>query len=136
MILTLKQYVGPWADSPDWNDARIKNGLRLVGCVNLLIEELEREGVTFKINPKTGTIISGDKYGGFRPKDCTQGASNSSHKDGSGVDLYDPSGVIDATVTDEMLSRHGLYREHPSATEGWCHLTTRPPGSGRRTFYP
>lgn len=60
------------------------------------------------------------------------------------VDLYDPEDLIDAYISkfdlpngDNTLLRDcGLYREHPSATPGWCHLTTRAPKSKKRTFYP
>jgi len=52
------------------------------------------------------------------------------------VDVADGNGKLDETITDALLEAHGLYREHPEATPGWCHLTTRAPKSGRRTFYP
>jgi hypothetical protein len=60
------------------------------------------------------------------------------------VDVYDPKDRIDGWLDtfeapdgmNTKLEERALYREHPSATPGWCHLTTRPPGSRKRTFYP
>jgi hypothetical protein len=40
------------------------------------------------------------------------------------------------TANPEKLVEHNLYREHPDATKGWCHLSTRKPPSGNRTFRP
>lgn len=104
--------------------------------VNALLADLvEKRGVDLDLNPATGTLVSGSKYGGWRPKDCPEGAPNSSHKEGRGVDVYDPEGDIDDAIDDALLEKHGLYREHPAQTRTWCHLTDRPPKSGRRTFY-
>lgn len=101
------------------------------------------------IDPDTGTEISGKKNGsgdgGFREEHATTGADNSSHKQARGVDDSDQHDELDDWLTtfdrqdglhNEVLERHGLYREHPDATPTWCHLTTRPPHSGKRTFHP
>ena len=40
--------------------------------------------------------------------------------------------TLDDWLDDDTLERYGLYREAPDATPHWCHLTTRPPMSGRR----
>lgn len=64
------------------------------------------------------------------------GAKKSTHITGEGVDVADNDGALDAWLTDERLAKYDLYREHPDATESWCHLQTRPPGSGHRTFHP
>lgn len=64
------------------------------------------------------------------------GAPKSKHMTGEGVDVSDPSGALDAWLTDEKLAEFDLYREHPDATPSWCHLQTRAPGSGLRTFHP
>ncbi len=104
--------------------------------VNALLTELQDlYRCTLDYNPKTGSLISGSKNGGWRPADCPEGAPNSSHKQGRGVDVYDPDGDLDATITDALLKKHGLYREHPSQTRNWLHLTDRAPRSGKRTFY-
>ena len=90
--------------------------------------------------PNTGTQISGSKGGsgdgGFRLQTATTGAALSSHKTGQGIDIYDPVNHLDAILTDTLLAQAGLYREAPSETQGWTHLTTRSPKSGHRTFLP
>ena len=58
-----------------------------------------------------------------------------------GYVYVDPPGIeddaaLDNWITDAILERHGLYREAPLATQRWCHLTDRAPGSGRRSFSP
>jgi len=101
-----------------------------------------------EIDPDTRNEISGtrggDGDGGFRTPRSTTGAPNSSHRQAAGVDCYDPEDHFDSWLDrferddggNTMLQKHGLYREHPSATSSWVHLTTRPPGSGKRTFNP
>ena len=135
-MLLIEDYVGPHSKSPDWTPTRIDNAVQLLQRVNALVATLKQQGVTFKANPNTGTLVSGKTYGGFRPQNCPQGAPNSSHKTGSGIDLYDPKNEIDAAITDALLEEFHLYREHPDATKSWVHLTTRAPGSGRRSFLP
>jgi hypothetical protein len=135
-MITLDQYVGPHAKSPDWTPERRVNAVSLLAAVNSLIAELSDSGVVFQINPATKSQVSGQTFGGFRPQSCPQGAPNSSHKQGQGVDIYDPKNAIDDALTDSILEIHGLYREAPSATNHWCHLTTRAPGSKKRTFLP
>jgi hypothetical protein len=104
--------------------------------VNALLKELAAIGAAdVDINPKTGSSISGTKNGGWRPKECAEGAEKSSHKEGRGVDVFDPDGDIDMALTDARLAKHGLYREHPAQTPTWTHLTDRAPRSGKRTFY-
>ena len=117
------------------------------------VEALEQEfyaetGIGPDIDSDTGCEISGAKSGdgdgGFRLPSSKTGAPNSSHKEAGGVDRYDPENHRDSWLDkyetgdggNSMLEKHGLYREHPDSTPGWCHLTTRAPGSGRRTFYP
>ncbi len=95
-------------------------------------------GVVFPDNPATKSGVSGQTFGGFRPQSCTQGASNSAHKEGQAVDRYDPGNKIDDWLMahPDSLVRHDLYIEHPSATAGWSHWGTRAPKSGKRVFYP
>ncbi len=99
-----------------------------------LLREAESNGVEVQTNPKTRTLVSGEVYGGFRPQDCPIGAPHSAHKEGRAVDVYDPTGALDKWLTDARLAAHGLYREAPSATNGWCHLQDRP--TANRTFVP
>jgi hypothetical protein len=88
------------------------------------------------MNHKTGTLVAGEKYGGFRPQDCPIGAPHSKHKEGKAVDVYDPHGDLDRWITDARLKNAGLAREHPSCTGTWAHLQSEPPPSGHLTFYP
>lgn len=99
-------------------------------------------------DPDTGTCISGarggDGDGGFRTPASTTGAPGSAHRAAAAVDVYDVEDRLDTWLDtfengaggNTKLAQHGLYREHPSKTPGWCHLQTRAPGSGHRTFYP
>jgi hypothetical protein len=102
------------------------------------------------IDADTGTEISGKKNGtgsgGFRAKgDPTSAGRKSSHEEALGIDDSDQDNAFDDWLTtfdrddgrsNEMLGKHRLYREHPSKTPTWCHLTPRAPGSGKRTFMP
>lgn len=132
--ITLADYVGKFADRIPADHA--DNAKLLLIRVNTLLERAVGSGkVVLELNPKTGTLISGTQYGGWRPHGCPEGAENSSHKLGMGVDIYDIDGDLDEWLDDASLAMAGLYREHPSQTRHWCHLTTRPPNSGKRTFY-
>lgn len=137
-MITLAQYVGPHYASPDWTPARRANAEDLLKRCAALEAEMVRAGVEFPDNPATGSGVSGQTFGGFRPQNCPQGAPGSSHKEGRAVDRYDPRGQIDAWVMihQDRLEAHGLYIEHASATPGWSHWTTRAPRSGSRAFMP
>lgn len=135
-MITLEQLFGKWLGHRDATIERQQNGVRLLEKVNPLLACAAAAGVALRTNPKTGTLISGTQYGGFRPQDCPEGAPGSSHKQGRGLDIYDPEGDIDEWLDDAKLEQFGLYREHPAATRGWCHITDRAPPSGRRTFQP
>ena len=116
------------------------NAVDLLKRVNDLLAEFTlATGKHIPVSLKTGCNISGDHNGdgGFRLQNSKTGSPFSSHKSGQGVDVADTAaGDIDAFVTDEILERHDLYRESPGFTHGWCHLSTRKPGSGHRTFTP
>ena len=109
-----------------------------------LLDRVEKLCMTlawdYPIDPDTGTSISGSKGGagdgGFRLSTATTGAATSSHKEAKAVDVFDPKNELDDLITDALLSAYGLYREDPSKTQTWCHLTTRAPKSGKRTFLP
>ncbi len=132
-MITLDDYFGQWLMHPDATAERKTHANSLLDKVNALLFEYPGEQ---HINPQTGSCISGATYGGFRPQDCPQGAPNSSHKEGMAIDIYDPHGDLDKWLTDDILEEYGLYREHPDHTIHWCHLSIRPPGSGKRTFFP
>ena len=142
-MFTLKDYVGVHWNSPDWNEVRIANAQNLMAACKALQERMEADGVVFHINPKTGTTISGEVYGGFRPQDCPIGAPESSHKQGKAVDRYDPYNQIDDWLLahPEALAEFGIFIEHPDKTPHWSHwaiktLPSDPPHSGHHIFYP
>ncbi len=135
-MITLAQYVGPHSASPDWTPARQQNATQLLAACVALEAEMLPLGVKFPDNPATHSGVSDQTFGGFRPQNCPQGAVNSSHKEGMAVDRYDPGGEIDAwcLAIQARLAAHGIYIEHPDATPGWSHWTTRSPPSGHRVF--
>jgi hypothetical protein len=137
-MITLNQYAGPHSESPDFTPQRQFNATKLLAKCTSLQEEMEKDGVHFPINPNTKSQVSGQTYGGFRPKNCPIGSVNSAHKTGEAVDIYDPNGEIDKWCMShvEILKNHGIHIEHPSATPGWSHWTDRAPPSGRQVFYP
>lgn len=135
-MITTDQYFAGKPHSPE-QDALAQHMLE---SVNELLDEAEAAGIPRQICPNTGSEISGSKGGsgdgGFRLPGATTGAATSSHKEARAVDVYDAGDHLDSWLTDEKLETYGLYRESPRATPTWCHLTTRPPRSGRRTFDP
>lgn len=137
-MITLNDYVGPHAKSPDWTLHRQTCATNMLAKCNSLKQEMEKDGVIFQTNPKTETNISGNTFGGFRPQSCPEGAPNSSHKEGRGIDIYDPDGKIDewCMFHVERLKVHGIHIEHPFKTPSWSHWTDRAPPSGRQVFYP
>ena len=126
----------------------------LLEKVNALLNEYVQCGGILHINPHTNSLISGMTEGGFRLPYCVQGKLWSSHKilieyfdklgRGAGIDIHDPDDKLDLWITDAILEKHGLYREHPDYTRlgsdgkphPWCHLTTRAPASKKRSFIP
>lgn len=137
-MITIGQYVGPHADSPNWNAAAADRAKRLLEACAKLEFLARQDGVKFPDNPVTKSGVSGQAFGGFRPQGCPIGAPNSAHKLGLAVDRYDPDGLIDKWCFEhqDRLEQCGIYIEHPEATKGWSHWTIKPPGSGRRVFYP
>jgi hypothetical protein len=134
--ISVEDLFGPWLKHPDATIERRQNAERLLEKVNALLEHAQAQGLELPVNAKTETLVSGDTLGGFRPQSCSIGAPQSAHKQGRAVDVYDPIGELDTWLNDTLLERFGLYREHPSATHGWSHLTDRAPPSGHRTFFP
>lgn len=126
-------YFGEKPHSPQ----HTSNAFELFRRVNGLLTELQW---AYPTDPDTGTPISGSKGGsgdgGFRLTTSITGAASSKHKLACAVDVYDPENKLDEMLTDELLTKFDLYREHPDDTPGWCHLQTLPPGSRRRTFKP
>ena len=136
-MITLQQYFGGKAHTPDQEQCAIY----LLNRVNALLEEARIAGVyNGEIDKDTGTQISGSYNGsgdgGFRLPASTTGSPTSSHKEAKGIDVYDPQEALDTWITRAILIKYNLYREHPDYTKSYCHLTTRAPKSGTRTFIP
>jgi hypothetical protein len=133
-MILIREYFG---NLSPYNTAHLYAAKAMLQLVNGLLAKAEkRAGIIPPTNPATGTQISGQKWGGYRTAECPIGAPKSAHKTGHAVDIYDPQGILDRWITNELLTECGLYREHPDATDGWCHLTDRAPQSGNRTFHP
>jgi hypothetical protein len=132
-MITSLMYFGQKAHSAE----HTANCFELLRRVNGLLMELEWP---FPVDPDTGAPISGSKGGsgdgGFRLSTSTTGRAGSKHKYACAVDVFDPDNELDNKLTDELLQKYDLYREHPDDTPGWCHLQSVPPGSGKRTFKP
>lgn len=138
-MISEADYFNNKVGSPEVTDAVECNAAKLLMRVNRLIwDYFKATGREVVVSPKTRTCVSGNLNGdgGFRLSGSTTGASKSSHKEGKGVDIFDPKGELDSWITDGVLAQHELYREAPASTVGWVHLTTRAPGSGKRTFNP
>lgn len=132
-MITLNHYFIGRKHTAEQEQAAVK----LLASVNALLYEYQTDsGREVPINVHTGNLISGLTEGGFRLPECVQGSARSAHKAAKAVDIHDPHDDLDTWITDTILARYELYREAPSSTFGWCHLTTRAPGSGHRTFEP
>ena len=135
-MILFKDYFGKWIDHKDATEERKQNAEDLLDKVNSLLDYAFEFDIDLIVNPATGSYVSGSQYGGFRPQSCPIGSPNSAHKEGQAIDIYDPQNVLDNWITDVILSKFGLYREAPLDTPKWCHLSTRRPKSGKRTFKP
>ncbi len=109
-----------------------------VDAVNALLARLEKAGVRLETNPQTGTIISS----GWRPPQINSQVKNaavrSKHMTGQACDLYDPEGLIDDWLVDNLPADRslGLWMESPACTKGWSHVQIVPPASQKVIFYP
>ena len=96
----------------------------------------KKTGREIGIDEDTGTQISGSKGGsgdgGFRLPQSRTGVKGSSHKQGMGVDIYDPRGAFGRWITNAHLEEYDLYQEAMKFTPGWVHLQTRP--TSRRIY--
>ena len=140
-MISASEYFGDKLTHPDCTQERQDNANELLTRVNALLARAKMETVYQDwIDEDTGTQISGAKGGygdgGFRLQSATTGKPYSSHKQGQAIDIYDPHSKLDMWITDAILEEFDLYRENPDFTRGWCHLQTKPPGSGNRTFKP
>ena len=79
---------------------------------------------------------------GWRPATInasTPGAAvKSKHMTCQACDLDDPEGDLDewCLAHPDILTKIGLWQEHPASTKGWTHVQIVPPRSGNRVFYP
>ena len=137
-MITPTDYFGKFIQHKDATPAVHMAANRLLNAVNLLMSMAEADGVKFPINPVTHSQVSGAKYGGFRPRECSIGAGRSAHKTAEAVDIYDPDDEIDkwCLSNTDKLEEVGIYLEHPDYTVGWSHWSIRRPKSGNRVFYP
>ena len=136
-MITLQDY---FSDKPHPTEYNL-NALTLLYRVNNLIAAYTTDtGKLPEINPITGSQVSGSKGGdgGFRLPTSTTGSSKSAHKQGMAIDLVDHDQHLDKWLDakPDALIKYDLYREEPASTINWCHLSTRKPLSGKRTFKP
>ena len=136
-MITLQDY---FSDKPHPNEYNL-NALTLLYRVNNLIAAYTTDtGKLPEINPITGSQVSGSKGGdgGFRLPTSTTGSSKSAHKQGMAIDLVDHDQHLDKWLDakPDALIKYDLYREASASTPNWCHLSTRKPLSGKRTFAP
>ena len=144
MTIDATQYFGK-----PHSDEQQADALELLSRVNPLLDEAALAGAyAHETDLDTGCEISGakggDGDGGFRTPLSRTGVPSSSHREAKAVDVHDPEDKLDSWLSsfegengaNSKLEQYGLYRESPSATPSWVHLTTRAPGSGRRTFNP
>ena len=136
-MITLQDY---FSDKPHPNEYNL-NALTLLYRVNNLIAAYTTDtGKLPQINPITGSQVSGSKGGdgGFRLPTSTTGSSKSAHKQGMAIDLVDHDQHLDKWLDakPDALIKYDLYREASASTPNWCHLSTRKPLSGKRTFIP
>ena len=136
-MITLQDYFNDKPHPTEYN----LNALTLLYRVNDLIAAFVTDTRTIlQNNPATGNQISGNKNGdgGFRLQTSTTGSSKSAHKQAKAVDIYDLGEYLDKWLDEnpDALIKYDLYREASASTPGWCHLGTRKPLSGKRTFKP
>ena len=91
---------------------------------------------------KPMVVSSGYRPGAFN--EAANGAKKSAHMVCMAVDFRDPDGKLDEWLSNnqDLLEKLDLWQEHPSATQGWAHLDTKPraiksrPGCKKRQFNP
>lgn len=97
----------------DYTDEILENAKITLKKVNSLLKDL---GIT-------NAVVSS----GWRPPSVNSaigGAKKSLHTQGKAIDLKDIIGELDKVISEkpELLAKHALWLEDPSATKGWCHL--------------
>lgn len=138
MLVTLGEYLGPYKQHKDVTPLVLANAGLLLRRVNRLYELAMADGVNLQVNPATYSRISGSGNGGFRPRDTSVGSPTSTHKDGQGIDTYDPRREFASwcLAHQDQLKIIGLYMEDPRWTPTWVHLQSVPPKSGKLVYVP
>lgn len=137
-LITSRQYFGDYAEHRDATAQVRYHATALLDIVNDLLEVAAAAGCELPENPSTGCQISGNGNGGFRPQDSKVGAGNSKHKEGRGIDIYDPHRQLASwcLAHPKALEERGLHMEDPRWTPSWVHLQDVPPGSGKLVYIP
>lgn len=137
-MITLEDYFKGHAGNPEITGTMEANADELLNRVNILLEEAASGGVSLRKNPSTGTYVSGQRNGGFRPSNSTVGASKSKHREAKAVDIYDPNRELATWCINhaDRLHENGLWMEDPRWTPTWTHLQAEPPRSQRLVFVP
>lgn len=128
--ITVEEYFAGYEKDPDATPERRANAAALLVKVNALMAEAETDGVYFAVNPYTGCHVSGTGHGAFRNQACRIGAPGSTHKQGKGVDIYDPHRDFARWCMKHLnrLAARGLHMEDPHWTPTWTHLQDLAPG--------
>lgn len=136
--ITLLDWIGPHGGHPDLDHDVRAAAMSMLDRVNVLLVVAASDGHQFATNPKTGTLVSGTLYGGFRPGGCVVGAKASKHKTGHAVDVFDPQRRFAEWCARNLgqLEQIGLWTEDWRWTPTWVHLQDIAPGSGRRVYIP
>ena len=99
------------ANSPELTDLVKNNAVELLSRVNAALKHLGVEKVSIS--------------SGFRPLSANlaaNGAKNSTHRFGQGIDIVDSNHKLSRLFTLEILEKFDLYREDDDYTPTWLHL--------------
>jgi len=135
MSFTLKEYFRDYTP----NDDQIRSCTELSVRAWRLFNELGFDPVLtsgFRTKEKQIAVYKAKALTEGVPFDINKVPMGSQHMKACAGDFSDPGGLINNAITDELLAKHDLYREHPMYTFNWVHLQTVPPRSGLRTFKP
>lgn len=127
--IDLLDYLGVYGGHADATPERLEHARVLLAAVNAALAAAEADGVELHLNPRNGSHVAGAANGGFRPQDCPIGAARSTHKQGQGIDLFDPKRELArwSLRNVALLERLGIVAmEDPRWTPTWCHWQTRP----------
>lgn len=137
-MITLAQYLGPYANHPDATREVKTNAEGMLDKVSDVLQAAQADGVALNVNPRTGSYVAGEGNGGLRPAASTVGAPQSKHKTGHAVDVYDPNRELASWVwaNKDIVERAGLHIERPEWTPSWVHFQDVAPASGVFAFVP